>query len=226
MQAAFPPNEEERLKALHRLKILDTEPEEAYDDITAIASEIAEAPMAAVTFIDESRQWLKAKVGLDLDETSRDVSFCAHAILNPHRLMVVSDAEQDARFFDNELVTAEDGIRFYAGAPLVTTDGLALGALCVIDTVPRGLSPRQQVALEALSRQVIRLLELREALSEVRILQGLLPICATCKSIQSEDGSWQRMEVFIEEKSEAMFSHGICPQCIAQLYPDYLRPEG
>ncbi|WP_334177707.1 sensor domain-containing diguanylate cyclase [Pseudoxanthomonas sp.] len=156
-----PDNEEERLAALHSVDILDSAPERAFDDLVRIAAAICGVPMAAVTLIDRDRQWFKARVGMDHPDPSLDTSFCAHTILNPTTMTVVPDATRDARFADNPLVTAEHGIRFYAGAPLVTTEGLALGALCLVDETPRELTPFQLDALDALSRQVAQLLELR-----------------------------------------------------------------
>lgn len=167
MRAPFPPNEAERLEALRAYAILDTLPEQIYDDVIYLASQICEAPIALVSLVDDSRQWFKSQVGLEVGETPRDQAFCAHAILTPTDLMVVSDTRQDARFAENPLVTAAPYIRFYAGAPLVTSRGAGLGTLCVIDRVPRQLTDRQQEALRALSRQVMAHLEQRKTLIEI-----------------------------------------------------------
>ncbi|SDT76235.1 GAF domain-containing sensor histidine kinase [Actinoplanes derwentensis] len=160
MKAPLPDNEIERLAALYSLDILDSPQEKDFDDIVALAASVCEAPMAMVSLVDADRQWAKARTGTELMETSRDVSFCAHAILE-RDLLLVPDAQADLRFADNPLVTAENGVRFYAGAPLITTDGFALGTLCVADTVPRQLDVEQQQALRALARQVTAQLELR-----------------------------------------------------------------
>ena len=160
MEAPLPVNEIDRLAALYGLGILDTEPEKDFDDIVALASAVCGVPMSLVSLIDTDRQWFKARLGTDLTETSRDLSFCAHAILGKD-LLVVPDARQDARFADNPAVTSAGGVRFYAGAPLVTTDGYALGTLCVVDSEPRRLDVERLQALRALARQVTSQLELR-----------------------------------------------------------------
>jgi signal transduction histidine kinase len=160
MKAAVPDNETDRLAALYALDILDSAPEQDFDDIVSLASNVCGTPTSLVNLIDIDRQWFKARVGSDLNETSRELSFCAHAILG-RDLLVVPDTTQDARFSDNPLVDTSDGIRFYAGAPLITTDGFALGTLCVVDNKPRKLDIEQLQALRALSRQVTAQMELR-----------------------------------------------------------------
>ena len=167
MIAPLPPNESQRLQELAQYHILDTLEEQAYDDITCLASQICGVPIATVTFIDKDRQWFKSKIGIEDTETSRDIAFCAHAILDPDHLMLVPDASEDARFSKNPLVTSDPKIRFYAGAPLVTPSGAAVGTLCVIDQKPRDLTEGQLKALSALSRQVVSQLELRKALDEL-----------------------------------------------------------
>jgi GAF domain-containing protein len=160
MKAPVPKNEKKRLEVLWQYDVLDTVPEQVFDDLADLAASICEAPVALITLVDEKRQWFKSKTGVSLSETSRDVSFCGHAIMQ-HELFIVADTTKDTRFADNPLVISEPKIRFYAGAPLISPDGHALGTLCVIDKVPRTLRPDQKRALEILSRHVMTQLELR-----------------------------------------------------------------
>jgi GAF domain-containing protein len=220
MIALAPENEADRLAALKEYRILDTEAEQAYDDITALAAYICEVPIAMVSLVDESRQWFKSRVGINEQETPRDVAFCAHAILQTEPL-IVRDALKDVRFADSALVTRSPNIRFYAGFPLATPEGFALGTLCAIDRKPRELSPGQIKAMQALSRQVMALLELRrtsahmaEALENVKALHGLLPICAWCKRIRDDQGYWNQVEAYVHEHTGVDFTHGICPDCL------------
>ena len=171
MATPMPPREAERLEALHRYQILDTPPERALDDITGLAAHICEAPTALITFIDADRQWFKSRFGWADPETSREISFCAHAIVAVDGgELVVPDASQDPRFSDNPLVTSTPPlVRFYAGVPLLTPDGHALGALCVIDREPRVLTPEQMQALRALRRVVSDHLEARRLQAELRL---------------------------------------------------------
>lgn len=161
-----PRNEKQRLKVLWQYDVLDTVPEEIFDDLTDLAAHICEAPIALISLIDEDRQWFKSKIGVTISETSRDISFCAHAILNDD-LLIIPDATQDERFKKNPFVTADPKIRFYAGAPLITPDGHALGTLCVMDSVPRMLRSEQQQALRVLARHVVTQLELRRHAREL-----------------------------------------------------------
>ena len=173
MISPIPSNEAQRLSALRDYAILDTPAELKYDDIVALAAEICDTPISAITLIDESRQWLKAKVGLDFSETTRDIAFCAHG-LDQTELLLVPDATLDARFSDNPLVQGEAGICFYAGAPLVTPGGEILGTLCVIDRVPRELNDKQLCALRVLSQNVMTQLELSRQIREAKEQSALL----------------------------------------------------
>ena len=165
--ALLPQNESERLAALQRYEILDTGPEQKFDDLTLLASHICDAPIALISLVDAERQWFKSRVGLTTSQTKRSISFCGHAILEDD-VMVVPDAAADARFADSPLVTGEPNVRFYAGAPLLTPGGHALGTLCVLDRVPRELTAAQLEALRALARQVVAQLELRRRLQQER----------------------------------------------------------
>ena len=166
MSAQTPNPEKKRLKVLWQYDVLDTVPEELFDDLTELAARICEAPIALISLVDEKRQWFKSKVGTTVQETSRDLSFCSHAIRQPG-LFIVPDTTKDPRFAMNPLVTSDPKIRFYAGAPLLTPDGYALGTLCVIDKVARELRPDQQRALTILSRHVVSQLELRRRSREL-----------------------------------------------------------
>ncbi|HET7221055.1 MAG TPA: ATP-binding protein [Vicinamibacterales bacterium] len=201
-------NETARLAALRKYRILDTDPEQAFDDLTLLASHICGTPIALISLIDADRQWFKSRIGISIAETSRSVSFCTHAITQ-RELYVVPDARANPTFRNNPFVVGENGIRFYAGAPLITPQGHALGTLCVLDKVPRTLTAEQVDALQALRRQVeaqlelranlfeldlalkardhaeaeqVRLIgELRESLDNVRKLSALLPYCSECQ---------------------------------------------
>jgi signal transduction histidine kinase len=174
MPAPLPINETERLRALREYNILDTLPEQEYQDIVQLAALICGTPIALVSLVDADRQWFKAKVGIDASQTPREAAFCAHALLQPDELLLVPDARRDPRFADNPLVTDAPNIHFYAGAPLKTSEGHVLGTLCVVDTKPRELTPVQQEALFALSRQVISQLDIRVKLNELEQAQNQL----------------------------------------------------
>jgi GAF domain-containing protein len=234
-----PANEQQRLATLRGYEILDTEPEAAFDDLTLLASYVCQTPVALISLIDADRQWFKSKIGVSVTETSRDIAFCASAILQPDVFMV-PDTSKDERFAENPLVVSEPKVRFYAGATLMT-QGQALGTLCVVDRVPRELTPEQLEALRALSRQVLAQLELRRnlvrleqslaardraeaekertlrelkaALANIHTLEGLLPICLSCKKIQDQKGHWQPFEYYVRAHSEAKVTHKICPDC-------------
>jgi anti-sigma regulatory factor (Ser/Thr protein kinase) len=201
-------SENARVEALRSYKILDTDPEKAFDDLTVLASHICETPIALISLVDTDRQWFKSRVGVSITETAREVAFCARAIQQSD-LFVVPDATKDPRFSSNPLVVSDPKIRFYAGAPFASSSGYPLGTLCVVDMVPRELSDSQRNALQALSRQVQAQLELRRNLLELRAalaerdraeaerdrtilelqhslehvsrLSGLLPACSACK---------------------------------------------
>lgn len=153
-------NESDRLSALYRYRILDTEAEAEFDDFTQLVSQISGCPVALISLVDQRRQWLKSRVGFSGREMPRDTSFCGHAIQGD-AVLLVGDTLQDARFFDNPCVTGDPHIRFYVGAPLLTAEGHAIGTLCALDHVPRTLSQDQISSLQALARQVMRQMDLR-----------------------------------------------------------------
>jgi GAF domain-containing protein len=229
MTAKTPTQEAARLAALEQYGILDTPPEQSYDDITSLAAYICDVPIALISLVDADRQWFKSKVGIDVRETSRDVSFCAHAISGTD-IMVVNDALADERFSENQLVTCAPNIRFYAGVPLITPEGHPLGTLCVIDHQPRELSDYQIKTLKSLARQVVTQLELQrvsaqlaDALERIKIMEGLIPICSYCKGIRNDDGYWSTVEKFINYFSDVEFTHGVCDRCMQQHFPDVAK---
>ena len=190
MTFPLPENEVLRLQTLHGLNLLDTLPEQDFDDLTVLASQIVGVPIALISLVDKDRQWFKSKVGLDLDQTSRSVSFCTHALMGSD-MFEVEDATQDSRFANNPLVTGDPGIRFYAGVPLTSPNGANIGTLCAIDRVPRKLDEGQRHALQILARQVMRQIELRRILQErsVRsneraLLQELSNLLHSCLTME------------------------------------------
>ncbi len=158
--AELPPDEELRLADLVSYDILDTAAEEDFDELVELAGQICNCPISLITLLDKDRQWFKAKTGLEDGGTPRDIAFCAHAILQDE-VFVVDDATKDERFFDNPLVTGDLGIRFFAGAPIVSPSGYNMGTICIIDKAPKKLSDAEERALVLLSKQVTKLLELR-----------------------------------------------------------------
>lgn len=163
-----PANEQLRMEALQRYQILDSSKERSFEDLTTIARAVCGTSMAAVTLVDAERQWFKSIQGTDASELPRSESMCGYAILQPDHVMVVEDAQRDVRFHDNPIVTGAPHVRFYAGAPLISQDGLPMGTLCVFDPQPRQLQPHQADALEALSRQVMLVMELRRFALDIR----------------------------------------------------------
>lgn len=160
MTVVAPSKEAARVAALNRYAILDSEPEQSFDDLVTLAAHICQTPMAMLSLVDDHRQWFKSKYGVEIRETPKDLSICAHAIRQGD-LFIVPDLTKDERFRDNPLVTGESHLRFYAGAPLINEDGFALGTLCVVDQQPRELDPEQKEAISALSRLALRQMELR-----------------------------------------------------------------
>lgn len=166
--APLPGNEAERLAALRSYEILDSACEAAFDNIAKLAVMLTGCPIAFVSLVDAERQWCKARWGMETTSVPRELSFCSYAILDPHNTMVVPDTAADRRFQDNPLVSGENGLRFYAGAPLVNAEGAALGTLCVLDHTPRLMSEAQREALGRLAETVVTTLELRRAMNHAR----------------------------------------------------------
>jgi GAF domain-containing protein len=247
MSHPIPKNEAERLNTLRGYAILDTHPEDRFDDLTRLAASICDTPISVVSLVDEDRQWFKSKIGLEVCQTPREDAFCAHAIMSPE-LFVVPDASKDSRFSANPLVLGEPHVRFYAGAPLTAPNGHHLGALCVIDRVPRELSREQLESLSILSRQVMAqvilgknlqdlktslqardqleqdmrklIQDLHEAKAVIHTLKDLLPVCAWCKKVRDDQGYWEQVEAYITKSTGVNTTGSICPECLEKTFSD------
>ena len=243
----IPENEAERLNTLRGYEILDTHPEDRFDDLTRLAASICGTPIALVSLVDEDRQWFKSKVGLETSQTRREDAFCAHAIMSQD-LLVVTDASQDPRFAANPLVQGEPHIRLYAGAPLTAPNGHHLGALCVIDREPRQLSGEQLESLRLLSRQVMAqvtlgknlqdlkvalkrrdelegdmaklIQELQSAKAKIQTLEEMVPMCAWCKRVRDDRGYWEQVEAYVARFTGVYTTSSICPECLKKNFGD------
>ncbi len=198
--APIPSNEIERLAALSEAAILDTPPETAFDDLTKLAARICGVPIALVSLVDAQRQWFKSKVGLDASETSRDLAFCAHALLEEN-VFVVPDALKDERFFDNPLVAGAPNVRFYAGAQLTSQEGLNVGTLCVIDHEPRQLSEEQVETLRGLARQAAAQIDLRRINNRLKRINQALTIRA-----REVEHAWEQLDDLLDNSSDLIQS--------------------
>jgi GAF domain-containing protein len=241
MRFPIPENEAARLNTLRGYGILDTHPEDRFDDLTRLAATICGTPISVISLVDEDRQWFKSKNGIAASQTPREHAFCAHAIMSSE-LFVVPDASKDPRFATNPLVLGEPRVRFYAGAPLTAPNGHHLGALCVIDRAPRQLAGHQLEALRILSRQVMaqvilgknlhdlkaalkgreevehdmeRLVQdFQEAREMIRTLKGLVPICYSCKKVRDDRGYWENVEAYLASSMGVDTASSICPDCL------------
>jgi GAF domain-containing protein len=223
-----------RLAVLRDYEIMDTPPEEDFDDITRLAAYICQTPIATITLLDQHRQWFKSKVGVNHCEDSIEHSFCYHAIQN-RGIFQVDDATLDDRFATNPLVTADHGIRAYVGSPLVTDTGIPFGTLCAIDRVPHSFNEDQCEALASLSRMVVKAMEMRktaralsqalkekkEAENEISLLQEILPMCGWCHKVRDDEDYWSSVEGYITSHTNTRISHGICPDCLKKIQKEY-----
>lgn len=220
-----PLRETERLAALHSYRILDTAPERGFDDLVEVAARLFDTPIALVSLVDEHRQWFKARVGLEEEQTPRELAFCRYTIQGDDPF-VVNDAAADERFRDNPLVTSPPNIRFYAGAPLLVQGGHRVGSLCVIDRVAREANREQLELLVRLARLAADLMESRrvagelaEALERAKVLEGLLPICIHCHRVRGDDDSYrEELEAWVRENTGKRISHGLCEHCLEEHY--------
>ncbi|MDB6094398.1 MAG: hypothetical protein JWM32_1960 [Verrucomicrobia bacterium] len=231
MRAPLPTDEPGRQAALDRYHVMESGADRSLDDLAKLAAFICRSPIAAITLISHDRQLIRGKIGIEVEQSTRDDAFCAHTIL-ANEVMVVEDAGLDERFRDNPAVTGNPHVRFYAGAPLVTPDNFKLGALCVIDSKPRKLTPEETGALVRLSRTVMTELELRRsaadlarALLDIRTLGELIPICSYCKDIRDDKGFWSRVEEYVGTRTGSDFSHGLCPKCAKVHFPGLTIPR-
>jgi PAS domain S-box-containing protein len=215
--ASIPANESERIAAVRRYDILDTDAEAVFDDFTRIASHICGTPMATISLIDTAREWFKSTVGLEATELPRELTFCAHAILGDG-IFEVPNALEDERFRDNPFVVGDPNVRFYAGAPLVTPDGLNIGTLCVVDRMPHHLTPEQREALAVLSRQVVQLLELRLAGRRIKWMNENLEQLVAKRTEELRE-SEERFRQLAEQSSDVFWFVGLNPRRILYVSP-------
>lgn len=209
--APIPVDELARLEALTSYNLLDTLPEDIYDDVTQLASEICRTPIALISLVDEHRQWFKSKHRLLPEETAREHSFCAHAILNPVEIFIVPDAREDERFSDNPLTTGPPKVVFYAGVPLVNPEGYPLGTLCVIDSRPRTLTENQLLSLRALARLVNTYFELRKTKKELETTQARLTVADSVASTARLVSSLQPMVQVMQDRVEQLINQAPRP---------------
>ncbi|MGH9341879.1 MAG: GAF domain-containing protein [Acidobacteriota bacterium] len=245
MRVPTPENEAQRIEKLHQYtNSLNSHPESDFDELVGLAAQICETPMAQLSLIGRDALRPLGQAGLIGREIPREISFCAHAIVDPRNVLLVRDACADDRFSSSPMVVSHPRIRFYAGAALLTSEGFALGALAVLDRVPRELNPEQIAALRVLSRQAVFQMEVRRSAGEIARLEercealagcitrleeragkrqgssGLIPICSSCKKIRDSDQQWWEIETYMGEQLDVSFTHSICQECTRKLYPE------
>lgn len=214
--APLPADEDARLQKLLDYQVLDTDAETRFDELTELASAICGTPIALVSLIDRDRQWFKSRVGLPAPQTSRDAAFCTYTILNKDKVMVVPNALGDDRFKHNELVLGSPNIRFYAGAPLVTPDGFALGTICAIDTVPREFDEKKQRALQIISHQVVAQLEISKHVEELKV---------AIRDLQSTQQNLRQAKDYAELASISSFENLLLSTAGMQAFEAFLNQE-
>lgn len=226
MSYPIPEDEEARLAALDSYQIVDTMPEQQYDDIANLVSQICGTSISTVALLDRDRKWHKAKTGISKEAVPREFAICSHTILG-REPVIVNDTIEHEIFSTIGMVKNPPYVRFYAGVPLVNEDNFALGTLCAIDTLPKSLHAYQVDSLVSLARQVVALFDLHrttlrlereiaakdEALTNVKQLREMLPICCCCKKIRDDENYWHQVEDYLSTRTDATFTHGYCPEC-------------
>ncbi|WP_126970110.1 GAF domain-containing protein [Xanthomonas sp. BRIP62411] len=210
-----PADEASRQQVLDGYRIVDSLPEDTYQDIVQVAASLCDTPIALMSLVDRDRQWFKAQLGLGMQQTDRSQAVCDHAIRSPEQLMEVPDLTQDSRFADVSVVTGETGARFYAGMPLVTSDGVALGTVCVLDTEPRTLTDMQRTGLQALARVTMRLLDERKRELQLEREAILQPVAPVAIAAAADTGYYlvilevQELAALAEKQSERLLGRAL-----------------
>ena len=216
---------ERRQKALEEYRIWDAKEVSQFETLTTLASTVCETPIAIISLLDSHRQWFLSRYGLNGAgaplETPLDISFCIHTISQAEEgVCIVHDAQKDERFAENPFVTGEPHVRFYAGVPLITLEGVPIGALSVIDRRARELSEAQIQTLKLLAQLTIQLLESRKnsqelfgIVEELKVFEGYWNLCVYCRRLKADD-TWVQFEHFVRSHTNADFTHGVCKECM------------
>jgi len=220
--------EDMRLEAVHACAVLGQDPDPRFTDVAQLACEVLDVPYAMICLVDESRQRPLATVGFATEPTPRACSFGEEVVsMRDTSLLLIADASGDARFANDPMVEAPMNVRFVAGAPLRLPSGSVLGALLMFDNQPRSLDARGRDLLTRFTARVVDLLELHRAAAELAharahldSLATLIPICSHCRKVRNEGNQWQTLERLVQAKTGSRFTHGICPDCIREHYPD------